>query len=135
MLSVRWRVLNLLYYITPNWKLENGGHLELWTDGPEQKPIIIESKFNRLVIMATHDRSWHSVNQVTIDRNRCCIPNYCFSDSSLKLSDQFHVTKFRGRPNDTVANIILNVDAQLRMLLRRLFKKGVRKNPHVYKKN
>jgi hypothetical protein len=115
--------------------LENGGHLELWTDGPEQKPIIIESKFNRFVIMATHDRSWHSVNQATIDRNRCCISNYCFSDSSLKLSDQFHVTKFRGRPNDTVANIILNVDAQLRMLLRRLFKKGVRKNPHVYKKN
>ena len=22
----RWRVLNLLYYVTPNWKLENGGN-------------------------------------------------------------------------------------------------------------
>lgn len=130
----RWRVLNLLYYVTPDWRLENGGHLELWPDGPKQKPVLIESKFNRLVVMATHDTSWHSVNQVAIDGNRCCISNYYFSDAPLKPTDKFHVTKFRGRPEDTFTNIILDLDANLRMLLRKIFKKGVRKNPHVYKK-
>lgn len=130
----RWRVLNLLYYVTPDWKLENGGHLELWPDGPKQESVLIESKFNRLVVMATHDTSWHSVNQVTIDGSRCCISNYYFSDSPLKPTDKFHVTKFRGRPEDTFTNIILDLDANLRMLLRKIFKKGVRKNPHVYKK-
>lgn len=130
----RWRVLNLLYYVTPDWKLENGGHLELWPDGPKQKPLLIESKFNRLVVMATHDTSWHSVNQVAIHGSRCCISNYYFSDAPLKSTDKFHVTKFRGRPEDTFTNIILDLDANLRMLLRKIFKKGVRKNPHVYKK-
>ena len=130
----RWRVLNLLYYVTPNWRLQNGGHLELWPDGPKHRPVLIESKFNRLVVMATHDTSWHSVNRVAVDGSRCCISNYYFSDAPLKLSDKFHVTKFRGRPEDTFTNIILDIDADLRMLLRKIFKKGIRKNPHVYKK-
>ncbi len=131
----RWRVLNLLYYVTPNWDKQNGGHLELWPNGPKKEPILIESKFNRLIVMATHDRSWHSVNQVTVDGSRCCISNYYFSDVPLKNTDRFHVTKFRGRPEDTFTNIILDFDANLRMFIRKIFKKGVRKNPHIYKKD
>ena len=130
----RWRILNLLYYVTPEWKTENGGHLELWPKGPKKEPVQIDSKFNRLVVMATHDKSWHSVNQVVVDRSRCCISNYYFSDTPLKENDKFHVTKFRGRPKDTLTNIILDLDANLRMLVRKVFKKGIRKNPHVYKK-
>ncbi|MGM5470670.1 2OG-Fe(II) oxygenase [Flavobacteriaceae bacterium LMO-SS05] len=131
----RWRVLNLLYYVTPNWEVQNGGHLELWPNGPKKNPVVIESKFNRLVVMVTHDRSWHSVNKVLVDANRCCISNYYFSDLPLKNTDKFHVTKFRGRPEDTLTNLILDVDASLRMLVRKVFKKGIRKNPHIYKKD
>jgi Rps23 Pro-64 3,4-dihydroxylase Tpa1-like proline 4-hydroxylase len=130
----RWRVLNLLYYVTPNWDLQNGGNLELWPNGPKKKPVVLKSKFNRLIVMATHDTSWHSVNKVTVDASRCCISNYYFSDNPLKTTDKFHVTKFRGRPEDTFTNIILDADARLRMLIRKVFKKGVRKNPHIYKK-
>lgn len=130
----RWRVLNLLYYVTPDWKLENGGHLELWPEGPKKKPVVIESKFNRLVVMATHQTSWHSVNKVKSESAaRCCISNYYFSPNPLKETDKFHVTKFRGRPDETFKNIILDTDASLRMLVRKIFKQGVRKNPHVYK--
>jgi Rps23 Pro-64 3,4-dihydroxylase Tpa1-like proline 4-hydroxylase len=131
----RWRVLNLLYYVTPDWNKDNGGHLELWPNGPKKEPIILESKFNRLVVMATHDRSWHSVNQVKVNRSRCCISNYYFSDEPLKNTDKFHVTKFRGRPEDTFTNLVLDFDASLRMFIRKIFKKGIRKNPHVYKKD
>ena len=130
----RWRVLNLLYYVTPDWEEENGGHLELWPNGPKKQPVLIESKFNRLAVMATHDSSWHSVTKVVTDRIRCCISNYYFSDKPLKDSGKFHVTKYRGRPEDTFTNIILNFDENMRMLIRKIFKKGVRKNPHVYKK-
>lgn len=130
----RWRVLNLLYYVTPNWRLANGGHLELWPYGPKKDPIVIESIFNRLVVMATHDESWHSVNKVEVDKNRCCISNYYFSDAPLKKSDKFHITKFRGRPEDFFTNLVLDFDAKVRMLVRKFFKKGVRKNPHIYKK-
>lgn len=130
----RWRVLNLLYYVTPNWKLGNGGHLELWPNGPKKEPIVIESKFNRLVVMVTHDKSWHSVNKVIIDKNRCCISNYYFSDVPLRNSEKFHVTKFRGRPKDVFTNLVLVFDAKLRMLVRKVFKKGIRSNPHIYRK-
>jgi len=129
----RWRILNLLYYVTPDWTLENGGHLELWPDGPKKSPQLIESRFNRLIVMATHDKSWHSVNQVTVDRSRCCISNYFFSDNPLNANDSFHITKFRGRPEDTFTNIILDMDAGLRTIIRKVFKKGIRKNPHYYK--
>jgi Rps23 Pro-64 3,4-dihydroxylase Tpa1-like proline 4-hydroxylase len=130
----RWRVFNLLYYVTPNWKLDDGGHLELWPKGPKKKPVIIESKFNRLAVMATHDTSWHSVNKVESESaSRCCISNYYFSPNPLKETDKFHVTKYRGRPEETFKNIILDADAQLRMLVRKIFKKGIRKNPHIYK--
>lgn len=130
----RWRVFNLLYYVTPNWSLENGGHLELWSNGLEQEPLTIESKFNRLVVMATHHKSWHSVSKVTYEGVRCCVSNYYFSDYSISEKNQFHVTSFRGRPKDKLTDLILNFDARLRMLLRQIFKKGIFENPHVYKK-
>ena len=130
----RWRALNLLYYVTPNWDKVYGGHLELWPNGPKNESILIESKFNRLVVMATHNTSWHSVSQVKVNNYRCCISNYYFSDIPLKDSDKFHVTKFRGRPEDNFTNLVLDIDASLRMLLRKIFKKGIRKNPHIYKK-
>lgn len=132
----RWRVLNLLFYVTPNWDLKNGGHLEVWPNGPKREPVLIESKFNRLVVMATHQTSWHSVNKVQSESDaRCCISNYYFSPNPLKETDRFHVTKFRGRPEETLKNFILDTDANLRMLVRKLFKKGIRKNPHVYNKD
>lgn len=131
----RWRVLNLLYYVTPDWKKENGGHLEVWPNGPKKDPVLLESKYNRLIVMATHQSSWHSVNKVVVDNNRCCISNYYFSDDALKETDKFHITKFRGRPDQTFTNLVLDLDAAARMLVRKIFKKGIRKNPHVYKKD
>ena len=124
----------MLYYVTPDWEIANGGNLEIWPNGPKNEPILIESKFNRLVVMATHDTSWHSVNKVQVNRDRCCISNYYFSYNPLKEIDKFHVTKYRGRPKDTFTNLILDVDANLRMLIRKFFKKGIRKSPHIYKK-
>ena len=47
-----WRVLNLLYYVSPDWKVENDGNLELWPSDPKGEPITIHSRFNRLAVMA-----------------------------------------------------------------------------------
>lgn len=129
-----WRVLNLLYYVTPNWKLENGGNLELWTKGVENENITLVSKFNRLVVMATHQRSWHSVSKVNIDNIRCCVSNYYFSSNPLLPTDSFHVTSFRAEKNQKVKDFFLQLDTKLRSGLRRVFKKGLRENPHKYKK-
>lgn len=129
-----WRVLNLLFYVTPNWEEEYGGNLELWPDGMNNKQITIHSKFNRLAVMETHNDSLHSVSPVVFEGYRCCVSNYYFSDKPMRKEDTFHVTSFRGRPENKLTDLVLRFDAQLRMMVRKIFKKGIKENPHVYKK-
>ncbi len=131
----RWRVLNLLYYVTPEWKQEFGGNLELWPQGVNKPQITVHSKFNRLVVMATHNHSWHSVSPVSHPTDaRCCVSNYYFSEVPLRENSKFHVTSFRGRPGQKLRDLVLQADSALRMSIRKVFSKGVVKNDHVYKK-
>lgn len=130
-----WRVLNLLYYVTPEWKEEYGGNLELWPNGLKKEQITIFSKFNRLAVMATHGASLHSVSPVVHQGFRCCVSNYYFSKTALLETDSFHVTSFRGRPENKFTDKVLQLDAWLRMGIRKIFKRGIVENPHVYKKD
>lgn len=118
-----YRRLNLLYYVTQNWKIEDGGHLELWDDSVLQ-PQTIPSFFNRLVLMETHDRSWHSVSKVKkSDGLRKCVSNYYFSEISPNGKKYSHVTSFMARPEQPVKRLFCKVDNQLRSFLR-VMKKG-----------
>lgn len=130
----RYRVLNLLYYVSPEWSLQNGGNLELWPDGPEGEPLTIESKFNRLAVMVTHKTSWHSVSPILADDTRCCVSNYYFSKASPENSDYFHVTSFRGRPDQKIRDLVLRADIALRTAVRKVFPKGIVENKHFYDK-
>jgi Rps23 Pro-64 3,4-dihydroxylase Tpa1-like proline 4-hydroxylase len=130
-----YRVLNLLYYVTPGWKEAYGGNLELWDNGLHHKSRVIYSQFNRLVVMATNRSSWHSVNPVSEEGRRCCISNYYFSPVPLDTQDYFHVTSFRGRPGQAITDVALQADILLLNGIRKVFQKGIIENPHVYKKN
>ena len=130
----KWRVLNLLYYTTPGWKEEFGGNLEVWPNGLKEKPTTIVSKFNRLVVMGTDKDSWHSVSPITVDKRRNCVSNYYFSNTPLNKEDNFHVTIFRGWPKQKLDDALLRFDGFARMLIRKIFPKGIVKNPHVYNK-
>ena len=121
-----YRVLNLLYYVTPDWKPENGGNLELWNEDVTEA-VEIPSLFNRLVLMATNDKSWHSVNEVKPEGLRCCISNYYFSPNSPNGYETTHVTYFQARPEQTVRRLITKADSDLRTLLRKVVKKGFSK--------
>lgn len=130
----RYRVLNLLYYVTPDWQEEYGGNLELWDRGRAGALRTIWSRFNRLVLMATTKSSWHSVSRVIDGVERCCLSNYYFSDHSPEHEQYFHVTSFRGRPEEPVKDLVLEGDAALRMAIRKVFKKGIVENPHIYRR-
>lgn len=121
-----YRVLNLLYYITPDWRPKNGGNLELW-DEKVTKPVEIPSLFNRLVLMATNDRSWHSVNEVKADAARCCISNYYFSPHSPNGYETSHVTYFMARPEQKLRRLVTRIDSDIRSSLRRIKKSGFAK--------
>ncbi|HET8881894.1 MAG TPA: 2OG-Fe(II) oxygenase [Solimonas sp.] len=129
-----WRVLNLLYYVTPDWSEAAGGSLELWPRGVKKTPLTIPARCDRLVIMETHQTSWHSVSPITADGRRCCVSNYYFSPQPVRADDRFHITFFRGRPERPLWDAALLADGYLRTGIRKLFKHGIRENPHVYKR-
>ena len=128
-----YRVLNLLYYVSPDWSFEKGGNLELWPNGVEGEPTTIESRFNRLVVMVTHRQSWHSVSPVQVNEMRCCVSNYYFSHLPAEEKGYFHITSFRGRPEQPMRDLILRVDAAIRGIVRKAFPKGLVETKHYYK--
>jgi Rps23 Pro-64 3,4-dihydroxylase Tpa1-like proline 4-hydroxylase len=121
-----YRVLNLLYYVTPGWRTENGGNLELWDDAVRQR-LEIPSLFNRLVIMQTDRSSWHSVNRVKVRGTRCCVSNYYFSPHSPNGVDLTHITFFQGRPEQPLRRLLATADGHMRTLLRKVVKRGLGK--------
>lgn len=128
----RYRVLNLLYYVTPAWQEKYGGSLELWDDGPLTTPRSIESRFNRLLLMATNRTSWHSVSEIQGERRRCCVSNYYFSKVSPEEQAYFHATSFRAEEAG-IRDLAMQADNILRTVILRTLP-GVYKNPHVYRK-
>jgi len=131
----RYRVLNLLYYVSPDWSQSDGANLELWPQGPQGEPITVVSRFNRLALMVTDQSSWHSVSPNRSERARCCVSNYYFSDHPVGDADYFHPTSFRGRPEQRVRDLALRADASLRGWVRKLFPKGLRATRHVYRRD
>jgi Rps23 Pro-64 3,4-dihydroxylase Tpa1-like proline 4-hydroxylase len=122
-----YRVLNLLYYVTPDWKLEFGGSLELW-DTAVRRRVEIPSLFNRLLIMETNQFSWHSVNRIEVAGTRCCVSNYYFSPHPPTGKDVFHVTFFQARPEQPVLRLFTTADSHARTIMRKVFRSGLSRN-------
>ena len=119
----RYRRLNLLYYVSPDWKLENGGNFELWNE-ERTVPVTIVSKRNRFLVMETNKTSWHSVNKVNVAAPRCCVSNYYFSKVSPDQTKYFHVTSYDGRPDEPVKKIVTAADNVLRQAVSSTLKIG-----------
>jgi Rps23 Pro-64 3,4-dihydroxylase Tpa1-like proline 4-hydroxylase len=119
----RYRRLNLLYYVSPNWHLENGGNFELW-DKERKVPKTLTCFSNRLVVMETNKSSWHSVSPVVVKGPRCCVSNYYFSEISPDDSEYFHVTSFSGRPGESIKRAIGFFDNAMRNTISKVFKVG-----------
>lgn len=118
-----YRRLNLLYYVSPGWRAENGGNLELW-DEAVRAHRTITAQFNRLVVMETNKHSWHSVSPVTSEAVRCCVSTYYFSPESPDLTAYFHVTSFSGRPEETGRRILGFFDNRLRNAVSKTLRAG-----------
>ncbi|CAM2771591.1 2OG-Fe(II) oxygenase [Legionella worsleiensis] len=104
-----YRTVNVLYYVSPNWRLENGGNYELW-DKEIKNRIIVPSLFNRLLVMETNRTSWHAVNPVLCNAPRCCVFNYFFSEQSPESEEYFfNGNSFRARPEQKILRAIERV--------------------------
>jgi len=112
-LRKRYRRFNLLFYVTPEIQESDGGNFELWDKGVKN-PLLIQSKFNRLVVLETTQYSWHSVDHVLSNIQRCCVSNYYFSENSPENYEYYNVTSFVGRPHEGVKRFYGPIDNLLR---------------------
>lgn len=114
-----YRVLQATYHLTPDWRLSDGGHLELWHNGPQGYPTTTLAKFNRLIVLATHRGSWHSISPVDSRRHRCCIYNCYYSPRSLEMDEYDHIDVFRGRPDQWFRDLWLRGEQNARQFWRK----------------
>jgi Rps23 Pro-64 3,4-dihydroxylase Tpa1-like proline 4-hydroxylase len=126
-----YRRINLLYYLNPDWSIEKGGNLELWTSKRDVPTTLVSSE-NRLVLMETNKHSYHSVSPVKSEAPRCCVSVYYFSPDSPERNNYFHITAFYGRPNEMLKKLVAPLDNSLRGIVAKLFKLG-RGKDRVYK--
>ena len=126
-----YRVLNLLYYITPAWPQDMGGNLELW-DKPMKRRKEVHAAFNRLVLMETHTESVHSVTKVIQpDGVRACISNYYFSAEPANHKAHIHKTTFFARPEDgAVKKLQLGLEGSAKKILSRFMRNDKSKTKH-----
>lgn len=109
----RYCVLKAIYYLSPDWRLADGGQLELWEDGVEGLPTVTLAKFNRLTLVAMHDHSWHSVNRVLCRRPRRALIHTYYAPKPLTDHAYKHERCFRGRPDQTLRDVILRYTQSL----------------------
>jgi Rps23 Pro-64 3,4-dihydroxylase Tpa1-like proline 4-hydroxylase len=126
-----YRVLNLLYYITPDWPVDQGGNLELWDKSMKQRKEV-HAAFNRLVLMETHTESVHSVTKVTQSGGmRACISNYYFSETPANHKQHIHKTTFFARPEDgAVKKLQLGLEGSAKRILSRFLSNDKSKTKH-----
>ena len=115
----RYRRFNLLFYVTPEIQESDGGNFELW-DKEVKIPLLIQAKFNRLVVLETTQYSWHSVDHVLSNIQRCCVSNYYFSENSPENYEYYNVTSFVGRPDEGVKRFYGPIDNLLRNTFARI---------------
>jgi Rps23 Pro-64 3,4-dihydroxylase Tpa1-like proline 4-hydroxylase len=128
----KYRRLNLLYYVSPDWKTENGGNFELW-DEERVRNKTITALANRLIVMETNKTSWHSVSSVKAEKPRCCVSNYYFSSISPDSTEYFHVTSFAGRPEEKIKSLFGVADNLLRNVVSKIF--GIGRGKHLINKD
>jgi hypothetical protein len=96
-----YRRLNLLIYLNARWEPQWQGYLELWSRDMQECRQYIEPKFNRCVIMETHDYAFHGYKELRLPSGitRKSLASYYYSSAhGEKQTAEEHNTLFQLRP-------------------------------------
>lgn len=96
-----YRRLNVLVYLNRTWQPQWQGYLELWSRDMKECRQYIEPKFNRCVIMETHDHAYHGYKELRLPPGvtRRSLASYYYSESrSEAQTEEQHDTLFQLRP-------------------------------------
>ena len=99
------RRLNLLLFLNEDWDERWGGHLELWDRDVQRCGRKIAPLFNRLVIFATTDHTYHGHPEALKCPEgmfRKSIALYYYSNGRpAEERSESHLTQYRTRPEET----------------------------------
>jgi Rps23 Pro-64 3,4-dihydroxylase Tpa1-like proline 4-hydroxylase len=107
------RQVNLLLYLSDDWRTEYGGDLELWSADMKRCERTLSPLANRVVIFTTSSDSFHGHPEPMP-----CPPDVARRSLALyyfKLEDRPVVrsTEYRGRPGERAQSILIYADKQL----------------------
>ena len=97
-----WRRVNVLLFLSKDWKDEWGGQNELWNKDLSKCEASTNPEFNTLVVFSTSDNSWHGFPPVTCpeDRARKVISCYYYSEDPGPHSRAQTHTNYQGWGKD-----------------------------------
>jgi hypothetical protein len=123
------RRLNILIYFNKDWDPDWGGNVELWDRDVKVCHVSLSPVFNRCVVFATSDISYHGVTAVKCPEGRArrSFAAYYYTKAAPAGWDgQSHSTIFKARPNEVLkGNVLMPLEKA-----RRNFRKVV----HGFKK-
>ena len=119
------RRLNLLIFLNKNWKEEYGGKLEMWDKDVTECVQAYLPSFNRCVIFATNDISYHGYSKITVPKDVTRKSFYCYYYSDIDANTgKYHDTIFKARPSEgMVKKIKTDVKETLKNNVKYVFKK------------
>lgn len=103
------RRLNILVYFNKDWRPEWGGNIELWDKDVKVCQETLSPIFNRCVVFATNEISFHGVTAVKCpeDTSRKSFAAYYYTvDAPANWDGKAHSTIFKARPNEHIKGLI-----------------------------
>lgn len=97
------RRLNILIYFNDGWQDSYGGNLELWDKKVSRCLHTVKPVFNRCVIFATSDISFHGVTAVNCPEGKArksFAAYYYTKEAPEGWTGEKHTTIFKARPNE-----------------------------------
>ncbi len=118
------RRINLIIFLSDDWKEEYGGALEFWNKDMTACITRVQSRFNRCVIFTTNEHSYHGCPELLkgpSDFSRKSLALYYYTEYAEAPQKQF--TNYKARPGDRRLLIWLDNQAlALYSLMKRKFK-------------
>lgn len=105
-----FRRLNILVFFNEGWQPAWGGQTELWDPEVRVRGQSYEPGFNRCVVFATSEISFHGVAPVTspAGRDRRSFAAYYYTrEAPAGWAGEDHTTIFRARPDETFRRVVL----------------------------
>lgn len=126
----RVRKVVMLYYFSPVWRSEYGGHLAVWDDVVAGEARGIKYRPNRLVLIETSEASWHSISEIVGPYPRVNLTTYLYDPAAT--SQPVRLTRFKAWPKERLHLFALDAQFHARSMAFKLGLQRFRRNPHVY---